>query len=228
MGMTIERGATAAVELAKRNLNKYNEAVRLYGNVIDLYRGEAPRPLLISHILRVNTNLFTSPKFKDYRQGFMGVNPLQANLAEVEMSKISGDPAVCAYVYSRDLNRVSYDIYTTYPSLFTETGEDFWRCAYLRTTLGDEAFSTVWDMHPPTSADESIYEVLLYSVNNLSRALMGQPVPMVKELVLKDCEFVFQLALLKGALITEGAGIEPVPLSRNAADIFTRVRNGSR
>lgn len=226
MGMTIERGLAAAIQLAQRNLTQYDNAAIKYGSIIDLYIGEAPRTLLLAHILRVNPQLYPSPSFTDYRRGFMGVTPFQANNAEVEMSKISGNPAVCAYVYSRELNRVSYDLYTTYSTLFTELDEDLWRCAYLRTTLGDAAFEYLWDLHPPTSADESKYDVLLYSVNNLDKALLGMRVPLAKELVLKDCEFVFQLVSLKGTFLTSGPGIEPVPLSENAASIFTRTRNG--
>lgn len=226
MGMTIERGLTAAIHLAKRNLIQYDKAVVRYGGIIDSYIGEVPRTMLFAHILRINPQIYQSPNFKDYRQGFMGVTPLQANNAEVEMSKISADPAVCAYVYSRELNRVSYDLYTTHSDLFTETGEDFWRCAYLRTTLEDAPFSYLWDLHPPTTADAKVYDVLLYSVNNLNRSLAGLPVPKAKELILKDCEFVFQLASMKGSLITTGAGIEPVPSSHNASAIFTRTRNG--
>lgn len=226
MGMTIERGLTAAIQLARRNLAQYDKAVVRYGGIIDAYIGEAPRALLFSHILRVNSQLYQSPTFKDYRRGFMGVTPFQANNAEVEMSKISADPAVCAYVYSRELNRVSYDLYTTYSNLFTETGEDLWRCAYLRTTLGDPIFNYLWNLHIPTTADETVYGILLYSVNNLKKALAGISVPVAKELILKDCEFVFQLASLKGSLVTTGPGIEPVPSSINAATIFTRTRNG--
>ena len=226
MGMTTELGQTAAYQLAKRNLGQYDKADARYGSIIDAYLGQVPRPLLISHLLRVNASLLKSPKFKDYRRGFMGVSPLQASNAEVDMSKILGDPAVCAYVYSRELNRVSYDLYTTYPTLFTDTREDFWRCAYLRVTLGDPSFFSLWDLHPPVSTDESIYDVLRYSVNNMNKALMGVSVQKIKVLILKDCEFVFQLAVLKGNLMSEGAGIEPVPSSRNAAGIFTRSRNG--
>jgi hypothetical protein len=226
MGMTIERGLDAAIALTRRNIEQFNNAVRRYGNIIDTYLGEAPRTLLLAHILRVNPTLYESPKYKDYRYGFMGATFQQAKNAEVSTAKISVDPAVCAYVYARELNRVSYDLYTTYSNLFTETGEDLWRCAYLRTTLEDAAFFSLWEMHPPTSADPSVYDILLYSVNNLDTALMGQSVAAVKELILKDCEFVFQMASVKGSMITSGPGREPVPPSKDAAGIFTEVRNG--
>ena len=226
MGMTIERGLDAAIALARRNTKQFDNAVWRYGGIIDTYLGEAPRTLLLSHILRVNPTLFKTPKFKDYRYGFMGATFQQAKNAEVSTAKISGDPAVCAYVYARELNRVSYNLYTTYSNLFTDTGEDLWRCAYLRVTLEDAAFFSLWDMHAPTSADPNVYDNLLYSVNNLNTALMGQSVAAVKELILKDCEFVFQMASAKGSMITSGPGIEPVPPSRDAAGIFTEVRNG--
>jgi len=226
MGMTTERGLEAAVQLVQRNLTQYEKAVVRYGNIVDAYLGEAPRTLFFAHLLRVNPTLYQSPSYKDYRVGFMGVTPFQANNAEVELSKIAADPAVCAYVYSRELNRVSYDLYTTYSNLFTETAEDLWRCAYLRTTLGDPAFNLLWSLHIPTSDDESVYNVLRDSVNTLNKTLVSYSVPIVKELVLKDCEFVFQMVALKGTFLTTGAGIEPVPASDAAATIFTRVRNG--
>ncbi len=226
MSMTIEYGLTAAIQLAQRNTAQFDNAVIRYGSRVDLYIGEAPRTLLLAHILRINPQLVETPIFKDYRVGFMGVTPLQASTAEVDMSKISGDPAICAYVFSRELNRVSYDLYTTYPDLFTETNEDFWRCAYLRITLGDLMFDTIWNLHPPASTDDSIYDVLLYSVNNLNKSIMGMRPSKLKALVFKDCEFVFQLASLKGSLITSGPGIEPVPASSDAANVFMGTRNG--
>ena len=226
MGMTIERGRDAAIALARRNSKQFDDAVRRYGGIIDTYIGQAPRTLLVSHILRVNPTLFKSPVFQDYRYGFMGATFQQAKNAEVSTRKISSDPAVCAYVYSRDLNRVSYDLYTTHSSLFTETNEDLWKCAYLRTTLGDSVFNLLWNMHVPTTIDNSVYDILRYSVNDLNKALAGISPTKVKELVLKDCEFVFQLAASKGSMVTEGPGIEPVPPSRDAAGVFTGVRNG--
>jgi len=228
MSMTIEYGLTAAINLARRNVRQYAKAVQQYGSRVDMYLGEAPRTLLLSHILRINPQLVQSPVFKDQREGFMGVTPLQASTAEVDMSKISENPAICAYVYSRELNRVSYNLYTTYPDLFTEPREDLWRCAYLRTTLGDVMFNALWSLHPPVSTDDNIYEVLRYSVNTMRKSLMGIRASKVKVLVLKDCEFVFQLALLKGSLSTSGPGIEPVPASSDAADLFTETRNGGR
>jgi hypothetical protein len=226
MGMTQERGLNAAIALASRNRVQFDKGVLRYGQIIDRYRGEAPRTLLLSHILRVNPTLFAKPIFKDYRYGFMGATFQQAKNAEVSTRKISSDPAVCAYVYSRELNRVSYNLYTSYPDLFTKANEDLWRCAYLRTTLEDPAFFSLWEMQPPTSVDESIYDILLNSVNDLNKALMGISPSVVKELVFKDCEFVFQLAKLKGSLVSDGPGIEPVPPSSDAANVFTVDRNG--
>ena len=225
MGMTVERGLVAAQQLAQRNRSLFDEAVRRYGSIIDTYLGNAPRTLLIAHVLRVNPNLYTSPTYADYRGGFMGASVEQSYEAETDMSEVKSNPAVCAYTYSRDINRACYSLYTTYESYFPKTGEDLWRCAYLRTTLGDTKFRILWDMHAPTSADAgAVYEVLRYSVNTLSKALVVQGVTQVKALVLKDCEFVFQLAKLKGTLRTDGPGIEPVPPSAQAASIFARTR----
>jgi len=197
----------------------YHQAAEKFGKVITAYLGDFPKTLAIGHVLRVNPKLETAPDVsKDMRRGFMFARRQYAIEAQVTWSKLD-EPRTGAYVWGRDVNDASQTLYTANTSLFSSPNVDFWRCAYLKHTLGDAAFQQVWYTRDTTQS--TVYDSLLYAVNNLRRKLPGWTIIKLKKTVFMDCEFVYQIALRGGTLNTKGFGIQPVLTENNFKEVFS-------
>jgi len=218
MSLTIASGKIDARSKAAASSNVYQEASDKYGRILLNYLGHFPKPLAIGHLLQVNPTLVDAPEItKDMRRGFMLARRQYAIEAGVDWSKLD-TPRSGAYVWGRDVNDASQTLYTANTSLFSTPSTDFWRCAYLKHVLGDAPFQQVWDARG--SQYDTVYESLLYAVNDLNRKLPGWTIIKLKKAVFVDCEYAYQIAQRMGSLTTAGFGIQPVLSQPNFEEVF--------
>lgn len=218
MRLTIESGQISARQQALAATSLYREAVAKFGRTLDPYNGDAPKSLGISHLLRVNSSLETAPTpSTDRRRGFMFATVKMAEEAGVSWEKLD-EPLTCAYVWGRDINSDSKNLYAANKSLFVSPNSDFWKCAYLKHVLGDTAFAMLWQSRDKTQATN--YDALLYAVNNLTRSLPGWPIIKLRKTVLVDCAYVYELAKRGGGLTSSGYGIQPVLRKSSYEQVF--------
>jgi len=209
MALTPTDGLLTAKKLAREDRSKYNFTNQRFGRVLNKYVGHLPNSVSFGHVMWVNPALeSTPPVTKDRRRGY-----LYATIAAVRKANIAweqlDDVLTCSYVWGRDINETSLNLYTTNPNIFSSPNEDFWRCAYLAHILGPTAFSVIWSSR--NTELDTVYAGLLYAVNNLSRMLPGWPILKLKKEVFVGCAYVFEVAKQGGSLTTEGFGIQPVP-----------------
>jgi len=218
MQLTPERGQKAARTKAIASTDEYHKAQRLYGRMIEPYLGDAPRALGLAHLVRVNPKLEAAPTpTLDRRRGFLFATITMANMAGVKWEKLD-DPMTCAYVWGRDINSDAKGLYEEQSYWFTTGGADFWKCAYLRHVFGDTAFSVIWNQRD--TAQATIYDSLLYAVNDMQRALPGTTVVKQRRLAMSDCAYVFEMAKRGGGMNSAGYGIEPVLSPSNYQRVF--------
>ena len=218
MSLTVERGQQAAAKKALSSDALYRQAQRMYGRTIAPYQGDAPRALGLAHLTMVNPKLLSAPTpTSDRRRGFMLATAAMAKVAGVTWQALD-DPLTCAYVWGRDINADARNLYSTQSYYFPTVNDDFWKCAYLKHILGDSRFSIVWNTRDTTQ--DTVYDSLLYAVNNTARSLPGTTVVRQKKLVLLDCAYVFEMAKRGGGLRSSGYGIEPVLNKSNYQQVF--------
>jgi len=251
MSLDLQSGQRAADEKAVRDASLYATARQQFGGAVGAMRGDAPVGLLLGHVLRVDPSLSLSPPVqKDRRVGFMKASVNEARTVNIRTEQLQ-EMETCAFVYGREINRAALSVYTTYTSLFTEADENFWKCAYLYTTLGSALFTELWNAASPgvvstvkpiqvpagrgrfnweiestTSSDSTnkAYDDLLYVVNNLTSAPPGWRLEPFKRLVLLDCEYVYALWRRYGASRLEGFGTLPVLQNSQMRTIMNRVK----
>ena len=203
--LTIDSGKRDAFHMAKLNGDAYKTVETIFGTYIDRYLGDAPRCLPLAHILRCNSDLANVPG------GYMRTSDTHAHDAGMTPTDML-DPQNSIYAWLKALNEDSLYLYTTYPSVFTDYNEDFWRCAYLRHQLGEASFAKLWLDAGITGAHA--YDALTEHVVETRKSIITWPVRKLKTFVLYECEFTFQLAKLRGILRSKGPGRVPVtPLS---------------
>ncbi len=218
MRLSIEEGQESARRSALNASVLYRQATTKFGRTISPYLGDAPRALGISHLLRVNPALEVSPTpSADRRRGFLFATANMARIAGVAWADLD-TPLTCAYVWGRDVNLTSKNLYGANQALFTSPGSDFWKCAYLKHVLGDVAFSVVWQSRDTTQA--TVYDSLLYAVNSMARSIPGWPIIKLRRTVLVDCAYTIELAKRGGGLTSAGFGIEPVLTQNNYQQVF--------
>jgi len=211
-----------AKQKAKRDKTLYTRAQKRFGGIISSLRGGAPIGLSIGHVLRVNPKLEKTPAIKkDRRRGFMKASYSEARTLNISFEQLD-DESTCAFIYSRELNKSATFLYTTYGHLFTKASRDLWKCAYLRTTLGDSVFKWLWDKACPTittteepvwktsgnwkietktvkDSSNDVYGDILQATEKLTSAPAGHKTTPFKHLILYDCNYVFYLWKLYGA-----------------------------
>jgi len=213
MSMTVSSGSASARLKASESVSLFDQGNRLFGRLIDTYRSDVPSGLALAHLINVNPDLKEiTPIARDRRRGFMKASATAAMDAEIAWKELD-DPPTCAYVWGREINKDSLNLYTNNTSLFTTPSKDFWSTAYLKYILGDTLFTTLFNMRDTTQA--TVYSSILYAVNNLNRSLLGVPIITLKKTVLFDSQFVVELAKKSGTLSSTGFGLQPV-LSRDA------------
>ena len=218
MSLSIEDGQASAQSLAVQNTQLYQQATNKFGRTLSEYKGDAPRPLGIGHILRVNPSLTVAPiPTQDRRRGFMFATAQMAKDAGIKWAKLD-EPITCAYVWGRDINADSRNLYYSQTRFFPKPDSDFWKCSYLKHVLGDSAFSALWNIRDATQA--TIWDSLLYAVNGLNKSLPGWPVVKLKHTVIFGCVYVFELALRGGGLTSTNFGIQPVLRKNNYQQVF--------
>lgn len=222
MSITPELGKKAAITMAKNNTRSYEIVSRRYGATLDKYRGQTPRALVLAHVLRINPALITDPVYegRDDR-GFMKVSTEDAYEAKVDWKKLN-EESIAAYAWLYALNNRAKRMHADHSKLFSEYAEDFWRTIYLNQSLGDAFFNYLWDIANPTVNDTSIYDKLLYTVNAHQKNAYNYTAEELRVLVMKEIEFVFQLALLKGNMSTTKPGENPTPFLGDYPELFNR------
>ena len=211
--LSIADGQNSAERRAIADTQLYQKATARFGTIIEPYRGDAPLTLGLCHVLRVNPQLFVSPEpSKDRRRGFMFATIGMAREAGVKWEELD-KPTTCAYIWGRDINADGKNLYSNNQTVFSEPDADFWKCAYMKHTLGDAAFKAVWAARDNTQP--TVYASLLYAVNDLKRSLPGWPVMILRKTVLVDLPYVFEMTKRGGKLYSDGYGVEPV-LTKNA------------
>jgi len=102
--------------------------------------------------------------------------------------------------------------------LFTTPNEDFWRCVYLRHRLGPAVFDALWSARD--TSQPTVYDGLLYAVNNRTKRLLGLSVVELKNVVFMDCAYAYEITKMGGSLQTKGYGIEPVLTQNDTLRVF--------
>jgi hypothetical protein len=218
MSLTPESGQREAAKRAIASTALYTQAKRIYGRMLDPYLGDAPKGLGLAHLVRVNPKLAAPVPSRDKRRGFMFATISMANTAGVKWESLD-DTLVCAYVWGRDINADTKSLYHTQTSRFPVIGEDLWKCSYLKHVFGNNAFSAIWDQRDLTQ--ETVYDSLLYAVNNMTRSLPGMTIPKQRSLAMLECPYVFEMAKRGGGMRPYGYGIEPVLNQANFQKVFS-------
>jgi len=198
----------------------YVLADRKFGFIIDKFKQDVPRSLALAHITVMNPYNLNAPAIKDYHRGCMLVSIAACRRANVDWNQLT-DPLCCAYAWFTDTNRVSYLLYSAYPTLFTTPNEDFWKCAYLKVVIQDAAFDALWTMTGPVAGKpDGIYGQLKAKVETLKGSLPGWTIPKLRKRVLLDLETTFALAKLYGPLTSTGPGRPPYLNGDDTSRIF--------
>jgi hypothetical protein len=218
MTTTLEEGRRYAAKKASEDWNTFVKGNRQFGRMLNSYCGHAPKSLGLGHLVNTNPTLNPSPDFTpDRRRGFMFAPISAAQDANIAWENLD-DPTTCAYIWGRDINAVSLNLYTSNQTLFAEPNEDFWRCSYLAHRLGETPFAMLWSSRDKTQS--TVYDGVIYTVNTRLRGLPGWSVVKLKRVIFFDCEHVFALAKRGGNLLTKGFGIQPVLSMTNMQHIF--------
>lgn len=243
--MNLIEGKAAADARAVRDSATYKYAERLYGNFIRYTRGDAPIGLILGHVLRVNPSLIAKPPVaRDGRRGFMYASPVECKKLEIAVDKLD-DAFVCAYVYGTEINSTSISFYTTYRRLFTLPNANFWKCAYLRNTLGASTFNHIWNGANPhiertnepvlvdgnwtienklvADATDGAYDMLTSYVGRMTKAPPGWTLGNFQRLVLYECEYTYALWRRYGKGYSKNYGSKPALDDRQKMDLTSRT-----
>ena len=208
MTLTVESGLRSAKLRASESVKTYDDGNRLYGRLLEAYRGDAPRGLALAHLVNVNPLLEPIPPvLRDRRRGFMKATVTMSIEAGVGWEELD-DTTTCAYVWGRDINSDSLNLYTTNQSIFSSADRDFWSTSYLKHRVSDPVFSFLWNIRD--TSQSTVFDSIIYRVSTLRKNVLGFPILMLKKIVLYDCQFVVELAKAAGTLSSTGFGLQPV------------------
>lgn len=218
MSLTPETGAKIARQIAATSANAYRLAVHTYGSLLSDYTEDFPKAFSLGHLARVNPSMNPTPApLTDRRRGFMFVSSRILTSIEVKWENLD-NPTTCAYVWGYDLNHHARQLSQQYNHTFTSPDADFWRSVYLRQTLGDTTFNTLWARRDPNT--DSVYTSLLYAVNDLRKTLPGWSTIHLKQTVFVSCAVSYEFAKQGGSLLTYGFGRSPVLRRVNLTEVF--------
>jgi hypothetical protein len=222
MSYTKVTGISMARELVKHNAQRFTMARQRYIGVAGQYCQDVPQTILFAHITRVNATFDMAPVAPAAQD-----NPLIANtvgflrlpityLKDVGLTAyMVNDPETCSWAWLKAFNEDSKFLHKTYPDLFPTANEDFWRCAYARTALGDVLFGYLWSESEITSLHASnVWNHILEVLETRTKAIGNLTVAQMKKYVFFEFEYVFQLAKKYGTVQSTGFGKEPVPSPR--------------
>lgn len=208
---------SAAKARAKQDMQRFHRADLRYGEIIASTRGNAPKLLGVAHVMRVNPILSSTPEPTSTSKGFMYASLDQARNAGLVLDDMI-IPIKCAFAWNNDLNLIGKNLQETNPLLFLEPNVDFWQTAYLRQTLGDATFNTLWNATTKTAG--ASYQALLTYVQGLKSPPSSWTLLKLQKLVLTDCEYVRELWTSRGQPKTEGFGMVPRLNPRSTAQVF--------
>jgi hypothetical protein len=225
MAHTIATGLSAAKALVTHNGARYAMARRRYIGLAGQYCNDIPQSLLFAHITRVNPSFDVAPTAPTAQE-----NPLIANTAGLLRvpitylkdagitTRLANDVEMCTWVWCKSFNEDAKYLYRTYPGLFPEANEDFWRCAYARTSLGDVYFDYLWTESRLTSLHTGkVWSHITALLELRNKALGNMTASQLKNYVFYEFEYVFQLAKTKGHVHSTGFGSEPALSQRLTA-----------
>lgn len=222
MAYTKDTGYSAAVALVKHNLVRFSMAQRNLATLASQYCTNIPTAFFFAHVIRVNPDMVHAPTAPSFEEnpllhdsyGMFRNSPTAATDCGVAPAILT-DPEMSAYVWCKACNVDARYIKGAYSAWFPEPSEDFWRCAYARTCLGDYTFDALLSEAAINSNHISnVWERLTSVVSTRKKGIGPLSVIQLKKYVLFEFEFVAQLAKLKGRLYSSGFGIEPLPSKR--------------
>ena len=213
MSLTPESGARIARQLARRDASLFWRANHTYGSLIASYHEDFPKAFVLGHLVRVNPGLQPSPApTTNRRRGFLYAPYGNLKSMGIKWENLD-DTTTCAYAWSYELNLNARQLYEPNKNLFPESNTDFWRTVYLRYVLGTVPFGIIWNARDREQA--SVYDSLVYAVNQLRRQIPGWNLIHLKRAVFVDAAHSFELARAGGSTSSSGFGRFPV-LSRNS------------
>ena len=197
----------------------YDQANRKFGRIIEPLLSDVPKSLVLGHVLRVNPDLADSliPN-STYRRGFLKASREECQKINVDWSKLN-DPMICSYVFLREFNAKAYSLYTANTSLFLTPSQDFWKCTYLRLSVGDPVFNQLWPGTVPSTVGHAYDEVMDW-LDKQKKSIGGYPILKLKKLVFYDCNYVFEICRLYGTWKSSGFGREPVLNANKYRQVF--------
>lgn len=224
LGMAYSKstGLSAAKALVKHNGARYAMARRRYVGLAGQYCSDVPQAILFAHITRINPSFDqapTAPAIQDNPLIANTVGYLRIPLTYIKdaglTARMANDIEMCTWVWAKSFNEDSRYLYKTYPNLFPFSNEDFWRCAYARTSLGDVLFDYVWSESLVTSSHTGrVWDRITEMLEIRTKAIANLSALQLKKYLLFEFEYVFQLAKTKGIVHSSGFGKEPVPSQR--------------
>lgn len=197
----------------------YVQANRTYGHLVDKFRQDVPRNLVLAHICDVNPGLLQDPLTTTAHRGFLSTSVAAARRSDIAWKKLS-DPLSCAYAWFTDANLTAYTLFTGRSGFFSSPSEDFWKCAYLNILLEDAAFNALWILTSPDINTTGVYPQLKAKVQSLKGGLPGWPVITLKKQVLERTEKTFTLAKQYGSLVSTSPGRPPYIKGDDASRLF--------
>lgn len=200
-----QQNKLSAQSAAKDNITLYQTTSRKFGKYFDLYRKDIPLSLCVAHVVRVNPKLSLTPVIlgSAFKRGFTMADTSSAREAGFYSNDLD-KPEIAAYIWCREINRLSKALQVTYPRTFTLPEEDFWKFTYLKHVLGAAPFNRLWE-----ETDLKNYESLVNTVAERKTALTPWPITTLKKLVFFDCEYVYALAQINQSLISSSFGSAP-------------------
>lgn len=222
MTFTRVTGSAMARELAKHNSQRFVLARQRYVGAVSQYCQDVPQSLVYAHVTRVNPSFDPAPVAPETKD-----NPLIANTTGFLRLPITylkdhgltvymvNDAETCAWAWLKSFNEDSKYLHKTYPNLFPASNEDFWRCAYARTSLGDVLFDYLWTECNVTSDHAShVWDHITEVVDLRTKTIGSLTAADLKKYLFLEFDYVFQLAKKYGPIHSTGFGKEPIPSPR--------------
>lgn len=217
MAYTKQTGRSAATQLLVHNQRRYDLAQKFYSALAAQYCTDIPHAYMFAHLVRVNPNFDNNPTPPEKIEnplitncyGYLRVSHTSITNAGMSVDKMSNLEA-CTYAWCKAFNEDAKYIHQTYPTYFESPNEDFWRCAYARTALGDLTFDGLWsecDVRLGHKGRVWDHITDMTGARNKAVGILDQRA--LKRYVLYELEFVTQLVKLKGRSYSSGYGREP-------------------
>ena len=209
MTSAIATSLRSAQTAAKSHAVLYHEASQKFGKYVEDFRGDVPRTLGVAHILRVNPALEVAPykPAQTTRRGFMQAGTVVASDSGFTIEDMD-KPSVCSYVWGKEINRMAKELKHEQGKYFPASGADFWKCVYLKYSVGRSAFQRLWDLTTSFTTG-TIYTSLVETAAGLQSAILPWNVTSFRHLVLFDCAYVIAFSDSRGSLVTSGYGKTP-------------------